>query len=223
MIDRTATIARIVLDHPASARVFQANRIDFCCGGNVTVDEICAKKALDPAAIWAALEEALAERSGDGTDGDVRELGTDALIARIVDRHHGYLRKALPWLVPLATKVARVHGVKEPRLVEIRDLVVELHDLLLVHLEEEEQELFPALVREARDPAFVAAELEQMQAEHLEVGSRLERLRQLTDDYEAPAWGCSSYRTLFAELGDLEGDVLRHVHLENHVLLPRFI
>ena len=28
--------------------------------------------------------------------------------------------------------------------------------------------------------------------------------------------------TLFAELEVLEGDVLTHVHLENHVLMPRF-
>ena len=29
-------------------------------------------------------------------------------------------------------------------------------------------------------------------------------------------------RTLFAELEQLERDILTHVHLENHVLMPRF-
>ena len=38
-----------------------------------------------------------------------------------------------------------------------------------------------------------------------------------------PEWGCSSYRVLMSELEALEGDVLRHVHLENHVLMPRFV
>jgi regulator of cell morphogenesis and NO signaling len=37
-----------------------------------------------------------------------------------------------------------------------------------------------------------------------------------------PEWACTSYRTLLSELAALEGDVLRHVHLENHVLMPRF-
>lgn len=47
-------------------------------------------------------------------------------------------------------------------------------------------------------------------------------MRDAAEDYLIPDWACTSYRTLFAELERLEGDVLRHVHLENHVLMPRF-
>lgn len=221
-LDPTRTIARIVLDHPSTARVFQERGIDFCCRGNVTLAAICTEKGLDPERIAAELEQEIASRSGDAGEPDPRELPTQALTARIVDRHHAYLRKALPWLVPLATKVARVHGEKEERLVEVRDLVAELAELLLPHLDEEEQVLFPALGSEKPDPALVRSELEAMVREHLEVGERLARLREITDDFTPPRWGCSSYRTLFADLRDLEGDVLRHVHLENHVLMPRF-
>ena len=42
------------------------------------------------------------------------------------------------------------------------------------------------------------------------------------DGFTLPDSACTSYRTLFAELVDLEADILRHVHVENHVLLQRF-
>ena len=47
-------------------------------------------------------------------------------------------------------------------------------------------------------------------------------MRSIADDYVAPEWACNSYRTLMTELAHLEADTLRHVHVENHVLLPRF-
>jgi regulator of cell morphogenesis and NO signaling len=46
-------------------------------------------------------------------------------------------------------------------------------------------------------------------------------MRTAAEDYSVPEWACDSYRTLFRELERLEADVHRHVHLENHVLLPR--
>lgn len=221
-IDCSHTIARIVLDHPATARVFQAQGIDFCCRGDVTVDVACAERNLDPVAVCEALRAAVAEGEARAAD-DVRALSTAALTARIVDRHHGYLRRVLPWLVQLSNKVARVHGAGDERLLEVRDLVAALEELLIPHLDQEEEVLFPALVARAPDRALVERELLAMRAEHEEVGARLARLRRLTDDYAAPTWACTSYRTLLADLLDLETDLLRHVHLENHALLPRFL
>ena len=60
-----------------------------------------------------------------------------------------------------------------------------------------------------------------MHEEHLAVGKVLGRLRTAADDFRLPDWACNSYRALFSELEQLEGDVLRHIHLENHVLRPR--
>ena len=44
-----------------------------------------------------------------------------------------------------------------------------------------------------------------------------------SDDFTLPEWACNSYRTLFAELKQVESDVFTHVHIENHVLRPRFV
>ncbi len=87
-LDHSATVARIVTGHGAAARVFQKHGIDYCCHGNVTVPQVCEERRLDPEALFAELEAALP--AGAGSEENPRTLSTAALIARIIDRHHGF-------------------------------------------------------------------------------------------------------------------------------------
>jgi regulator of cell morphogenesis and NO signaling len=220
-LDRTSTVATIVLDHPECAPVLQHRCIDYCCRGGVTVGEACAKLGIDAEALFAELEQAIAGRRSAPAF-DPRSLSTAALVDEIVAHHHAYLRRALPFVQPLAEKVGRVHGDHDARLRELSAAVRELAAILEPHLDEEERALFPALLEEQPDPAVVARELRAMHEDHLAVGAILARIRGLAGDFAPPEWACTSYRTLLSELAALEGDVLRHVHLENHVLMPRF-
>ncbi len=219
-LDHGTPLARIVTEHPAAARVFQRHGMDYCCHGNVTFAEACREASLDPAVVLAELEEALgaAARTGEPED-DPRALSTVALIARIVERYHGAARRALRDIAPMAAKVAAVHGDRDPRLHELEDTFAELSSALLPHLDEEEDVLFPLLVG-SPGALEVRRELERMENEHLAVGGLLARIRSLTGGFSTPEWGCTTYRRLMAELDALEADTLRHVHLENHVLVP---
>src|SRR5690606_28733604 len=109
----------------------------------------------------------------------------------------------------------RVHGDKNPKLRELLAAVEELADSLGPHLDDEEANLFPALIASKAEAAGL---LESMHEEHLAVSALLDRIREASDGFTLPDWACNSYRTLFSELKDLEGDVFTHVHLENHVL-----
>jgi regulator of cell morphogenesis and NO signaling len=220
MIDLDTTIARAVADHSVCAAVFQRHRIDFCCKGERTIAVACQDRGLDAITVVAELNQAIDQRAGHH-DGEPASMSTPQLIGHILATHHAYLREALPLVLALSAKVGRVHGERDPRLVEVARTVKALADDLGSHLEVEESGLFPALLAH-RDRAAIAAELATMVSEHVAVGALLGRLRAITDDYEPPAWACRSYQTLFAELAHLEGDILRHVHLENHVLAPRF-
>jgi regulator of cell morphogenesis and NO signaling len=222
-IDRNATVARIVADRFVAARVFRRHHIDFCCHGDVTVADACRERALDPDAVFAELEAELASDAGEPRDDDDAALPTPALVARIVDRHHGYLRRALPSIAPLVAKVAAVHGAHNPKLATVRDAFERLSEALLPHLDQEEEVLFPAVVSRRPDPAVIREELAAMHADHLAVGALLERIREASDGFAVPEWGCNTYRVTMRELDALEADVLRHVHLENHVLMPRFV
>jgi regulator of cell morphogenesis and NO signaling len=215
------SLARIVLAHPATALVFQRHGLDFCCRGETPLGDACAARGLAVAEVIAEVERAIADRAP--RDLDPGALSTPELIRHVVDRHHRYLRATLPALRPLADKVARVHGPHEPRLVPLAATFHAIADALVPHLDQEEEILFPALTAAVPDAAVVARELASMHEDHLAVGTMLGELRDLSDGFTTPEWGCTSYRTLMAELEALELDVLRHVHLENHVLMPRFL
>ena len=220
-LDRRSTVAEIVLEHSECAQVFSDHRIDFCCHGERSLETACAEKDLDVDVVLRKLEIAIAGRANSAVP-DPRAMSTPELIAYIVSRHHAYLMTALPFVQTLATKVARVHGDHNPKLLALRDAFAALAATLEPHLREEEGVLFPALRAEPHDPRLVAAELASMDQDHQRVGAMLASVRALADDFAPPDWACGSYRTLMRELAVLEMDTLRHVHLETHVLMPRF-
>lgn len=153
---------------------------------------------------------------------DLRALSSRELVDHVVATHHAYLHHNLPWIAQMATKVARVHGEHNVRLAQLDVVVGELAELLDAHLDDEEEELFPSLLAGRWSADRRRAELQRMRADHADVGQKLALIRTCADDFTVPEWGCSTYRTLFVELQRLESDTLRHVHLENHLLAPRF-
>ncbi|MEO8801007.1 MAG: iron-sulfur cluster repair di-iron protein [Polyangiaceae bacterium] len=220
IVDRSANVAQIALDHPLTMPVFHAHRIDYCCRGGVSVEEACAGKDIDAEALFAELDAAVQVKT-EPTE-DPREMPTGKLVEHLVNTHHAYLRKALPFAEQLANKVARVHGQHNPKLPELAKIVCELREAFEPHLDDEEKSLFPSLVSGTLDPQRIAPELQAMHEDHLKVGDMLATIRELSDEYATPDWACGSYRALMNELRSIEIDTLRHVHLENHVLMPRF-
>jgi len=219
MLDLQTPVATLVLDHSECAAVFARHRIDYCCKGKQPLAEACATLGLNAQTIAEELELAIARRT-DRTAPDPRALSTRDVIVRLIAPHHQYLHRTMPFVQGLATKVARVHGDREPALRDVARLVETLFATLQAHLAEEEHVLFPALLHgriEAARPLLRA-----MKSEHEQVGEMLSELRATAADYVPPEWACTSYRTLMKELDHLEADTLAHVHLENHVLLPRF-
>jgi regulator of cell morphogenesis and NO signaling len=216
--DPNTSIASIVAARPETARIFQRHQLDFCCHGETPLGRACAERGLELAPLVAELKSASQGVEADAAD--ARGLSVPALVARIVDRHHGYLRTALPFLAPLAAKVARAHLEHDPRVVEVNQTFTKLRAVLEPHLDQEERELFPLLMSRSGDAARIEQELTAMREEHLAVGAILAHLRELTDGYAVPAWACNTFRLMMGELEKLELDILRHVHLENHVLSP---
>lgn len=214
---RNHSLTSIVLTYPEAAAVFGAHGLAYCCHGEMTLDEACARRGLDVAAVAAEVERAIATRRlADG--GDVQSLDTVALVDHLREQHELYLRAAMMFLPALAARVAQEYRARDPRLDEVRATTLALRRLLEPHLDEEEDELFRAL-RDGRPPS--ARQIEAIRGEHRELGVALDRLRALTDGYHAPSWACSCYRTLLERLQALEANLMSDVHLEDHVLLGR--
>jgi regulator of cell morphogenesis and NO signaling len=221
MLDPQTPVATLVLDHSECAAVFARHRIDYCCKGKRRLADACRDQGLNLQSIIAELELAISRRHPDRGEIDPRTLSTREVITQLIAPHHQYLHRAMPFVQALADKVARVHGDHEPSLHEVAQLVNQFVESMTPHLAEEESKLFPALINSRL--ADVVPMLRDMRNEHDQVGELLEKLRRAAADYQPPEWACTSYRTLMAELEVLEADTLAHVHLENHVLVPRFM
>ncbi len=149
-------------------------------------------------------------------------LSTPQLVAYIITRHHNYLRRTLPFLEALATRVLRAHGTHEPRLTEVERCVRELSRVLSIHLADEERDVFPRLIEGSMPTQEVSRLFSEMIDEHAQITNLLQRVRDACDAFQAPTWACASYRTLFSELERLESDTFTHLQLEDQVLRPRF-
>lgn len=141
-------------------------------------------------------------------------------IAHIAEHHHPYVRRALPYIVPLLARVAGFHGRRNAKLGALCEAGNALAEALEAHLDEEEQVLFPALLAApGRDGRPTPPP--RPCGHPVELAMLLARVRYLADDYTAPEWADLAYRVLMEELEALEEDVTEYLHLEDFVLVPR--
>lgn len=217
------TVGEIAATDLRKAQVFKKYGIDFCCGGKKTLKEACESKGLNPTEI---------EKELNATTGPsplpFNEWSPAFLADYIVNTHHAYVRKMLPQLIELVTKVASVHGSRHPELHEVNQLVRHLDDELQGHLAKEEQVLFPFIKELVLGEApsklsTIETPIAMMEDEHDEAGGIMEKIRSLTNNYTLPSDSCTSYGLLFQMLKDFEDDLHVHVHLENNILFPKAI
>jgi len=203
---------------PLATRVFSRHGIDFCCGGGVSLADACAKRGLD---IEAVIGDIRAEV--DQAPQSSRPWGTAPLaqlIDHILEAYHVPLKEELPRLLAMAEKVYRVHGEKDPEgLKGLLDTLRALSEELTSHMLKEERVLFP-MIRDGRG-AQAGGPIDAMEHEHESAGAALRRLRELTDNYQAPAGACNTWCALWAGLEALEMSLHEHIHLENNILFPR--
>jgi regulator of cell morphogenesis and NO signaling len=215
------TVGELVAERPGRSRVFQTFGIDFCCQGGRTLREACERKGASLETVIEQLEAESATPSAEGRN--PATLPIPELAAYIVEKHHRFLDRELPRLYAMSQRVAQVHGGHTPSLVDVFHVFTQLEEEMQTHMMKEEKVLFPTVVAMSRGeapPVPLDEPIECMMHEHEDSGRALERLRELTNAFEAPPDACNTYRALFAGLAELEADLHRHIHLENAVLFP---
>jgi len=231
VVDTNKTIGEMVADDFRAASVFSANKIDFCCKGNRTLDEVCNQKGLDVYDVLAQLEKAT-ESNNSTIEFNTWEL--DLLIDYIEKKHHRYVEEKAPILLSFILKLEQVHGAAHPELFEIKNLFKRTADELTQHMKKEELILFPhikQMVEAARNktplsaPGFgtVANPIAMMMEEHENEGNRFEKIVAISNNYTPPADGCNTYKVTFQMLQEFESDLHTHIHLENNILFPKAI
>ncbi len=221
-------IGEIVAENLNRSRVFEQYGLDYCCGGHVTLNKACQDKGIDPNELITALEKADSE-SSDVEKKDWRNAGLTELADHIEATHHAYLNKELPRLNGLMEKVVNAHSERHPELSKVAATLGALTAELTQHLAKEEQALFP-IIRQMDQTGDanhhcgeVANPIRVMEMEHNTAGDALATLRKLTNDFQAPADGCTTYQALYLGLAEMEFDIHQHILKESSILFPRAI
>ena len=207
-------IGQIAVQLPGATAVFRRLKLDFCCGGQVPLATAAAEKGLD---VNAVLSELAALPRPSALPG-VSEPG--ALVDHILARYHDVHRVQLPELIRMAHRVEAVHRANPDVPAGLGNLLEEIQQELLSHMQKEEAILFPML-KSGGNP-FVNQPIGMMRAEHVEHGAALEQLNALTHDATPPAGACNTWRALYAGIAQFGDDLINHIHLENNVLFPQF-
>ncbi len=226
------TVAELVVEDYRKAEVFKKFGIDFCCGGKISVAEVCEQKNVDFEVVTNALDELDNQKEKPSQDFNNWEL--DFLVDYIVNTHHKYVIESIPILDAYSSKVASVHGTTHPEVVEIANLYRAVSEELSMHMHKEEAILFPIvkeIVRASRNNetlqptpfGTIKNPINMMETEHDSAGRSFEAIRDLSNNYTPPESACNTYRVLFAKLEEFENDLHQHIHLENNILFPKAI
>lgn len=228
------TVRELALAFPNATRVFEKLGIDYCCGGNLSLEEACAVTNFSADEILDTLErdEHASPASQKERNWQVEPLAD--VIAHISDTHHKYTREEIARLGLLFDKVCSAHGKNHPELQDLRATFRGLAQELTTHVMKEEAVLFPHIVRMEEaviqkepvlPPSFGSVQnpVTMMMHEHDSAGAALRALRQGSVSFTAPSDACISYQTLYKALANFEADLRQHIHLENNILFPRAI
>ena len=141
------TVRELALESPASTRVFEKLGIDYCCGGNKSLEEACHAANLKIDQVLDSLNQANQAALVVQTEQNWNAEPLASLIGHIQSTHHNYTRDEIARLCPLLEKVCSVHGKNHPELVEVQEAFKGLARELGTHMMKEEMILFPFVIR----------------------------------------------------------------------------
>ncbi len=224
LLDRP--IGEIVDEDIRRAIVFEEYGLDFCCNDRPRLREVCDRRGINPEQVLKRLENLTAQAPQlDEVDG----LSPTELVEHITRQHHDFLRRKLPQIEGVLTRVNRTHRERHPELQDLLEQFQVFRAEIEEHLYKEEEILFPHI--KLLEIAFrigsvppqscfqtVRQPIAVMEDDHDRAQSTMNRLRSLANDFKPPPAACNSWRLAMHELAELEQDMNIHMAKEDFVL-----
>lgn len=231
-INNQTIVGEIVASDYRTANVFSKYNIDYCCNGNRSIAQACAKNETDIPVLIDELTSKLNSQSD--TDLKYDEWPVDLLADFVVQKHHKYVEASIPVLKQNIMKLCNVHGQRHPELFLIAEAFSALANDLITHMKKEELMLFPFIkkLKEAQTEGdglpkamfnTVENPIAMMKHEHTFAGDMLQSIKNLTYNYTPPKDACTTYSVTYAKLKEFQDDMFLHIHLENNILFPKAV
>lgn len=210
----TQSLGSLAVQIPGATAVFRKLKLDFCCGGQQSLEKACTDKQLDLDTVLGEIRALQTQRPMPAAP------SASELIDHILQRYHEVHRQQLPELIRMAHRVEAVHR-DHPQVPQgLADHLETMERELLEHMAKEEQILFPLLKQGGH--TMVVHPIGMMRHEHVSHGAQIERLDQLTQQHQPPAGACNTWQALYAGTARLTEDLIEHIHTENNLLFPAF-
>lgn len=228
VFNRNQRLGEIAAVFPKATETFMKHDIDFCCGGDRTLELALNAKGLDIDMILDELDKAYTEYNAIKNDDiDWRNSDFSTLIDFIVNKHHSFMKKELPLIDTLVNKILKVHFIDNGEvLTKVHKLFGQLKTEIETHLIKEEEVLFPLIKQYEKTPSDellnkIINVMNETEDEHDAAGDILKELRKVTNQYEVPPTGCNSFKLTYEKLMSVEVDLFHHIHLENNIMFER--
>jgi regulator of cell morphogenesis and NO signaling len=227
-ISNNTLVKDIVNEFPKSSDVFKKHRIDFCCGGNIPIEQAATSSDVELDLLLSELNVVIEKSSAEEINVEVwTDSDSNTIIDHVISHYHRPLIEELTQLSPYVTKVSRVHGDHHPELLKVNELFYEFKKEMIEHTRKEEEIVFPLIKKleanEVENTEEAINMIFELEKEHDAAGAILKELRTITSDYALPFDACGTYTLVYQRLEMLEADTFMHVHLENNILFPRYI
>lgn len=116
-LTKDMTVGSIVAEDFNRAQTLEQMGIDYCCHGSDTLQTACEKKGLNADDVLAKLD---GKEVATGGAPDFANWPLDLLLDYVLKKHHRNFHLHHEVLMQLVSKVASVHGVRHPELLDVR-------------------------------------------------------------------------------------------------------
>ena len=230
-ITKDKTVAQVVTENMGADHVFSKYNIDFCCGGDATLEAACKENGIAFNTIKKEIESITAIISSDK---NFSEMDIKSLIDHSQEVYHKYLKETIPVVSQLAVKVAEVHWVQHKEVVEINNTLSKGISEIIELLSIENNIIFP-FINKTVEQEHLSTELDTKELEtfknavqNIEMGYKnagdiFKSIANLTSNYSPPVGACNTFKLLYEKLQEFEQELHKFIHFEKNILFSRVL
>lgn len=223
---------------PCTKYFFDKYKIDYCCGGQITLEQALIEKSINNEQIFNELIDNIKNMKVESSTNeiikstDLTSKSSEEIIKFIVEYFHEGLRDCLPKINEKLLKAMRAHIKNHKNLFwKVHELLGNLIVLCESHLILEEEKIFKPMIEFDRgmikqgDDRFIEMRelIVEATKEHDIIGPTILELESVTNNYNPPQDACNTVKSVYEELKNLQENLIAHTQVENNILFPRYI
>lgn len=135
-IQATDSVGSIVVQDVRAAKILSNYDLDFCCGGDKTLERVCRESNVSLADVMRELKAL--EGAGYIDSPDFAAMKLDDLTLYIENVHHRYTADSISFIKLGLERLVRVHSIQHPEVIVVKRIFDDMAGHLTVHMKKEE-------------------------------------------------------------------------------------